>query len=134
LYDSTKAPIKDTMYGFMLTEISLLETISRNSRKHVVPDAVPTSQVVDPYKVAFSMSVDALAYFVKLMVNSGMIEAGVREQLIKYITEHFRTPGTSNSGIAAGSFRTKYKNVTQTTSVSVRASLMAMIKLIDKEF
>jgi hypothetical protein len=136
LFDKNKATIHDVMHSFLSSEISFVQSMILKSRPPYVTNQEPLKSLSAPdhYKVAFNLSVDSLAYFVKLMVNAGIIEDGVREQLFRYISGNFQTPGTTNAGISAGSFKTKYKNVTQTTAVAVKASLMAMVKLIDKEF
>ncbi|MEJ7556657.1 MAG: hypothetical protein WKF66_00010 [Pedobacter sp.] len=136
LFDKNKATIYDVMHSFLTSEISFVQSMILKARPPYVnyKNQAKSGSAPDHYKVAFNLSVESLAYLIKLMVNTGVIEDGIREQLFRYISGNFQTPGTVNSGISAESFKTKYKNVTQTTAIAVKASLMAMIKLIDKEF
>jgi hypothetical protein len=141
---TTKKPkylyIEDTIYHclsqFIQTEISCLGIAINKAKptKVTISAPVPVPSRPAEYKLRFNFSVECLAYLIKLLVNANVIEPGIKAELLRYVAANFQTPGTKLAGIAAGSFETKYKNVTQSTSVTVRAALMAMLKLLDKEF
>jgi hypothetical protein len=128
--------IYDGLMDFINAEISCLGIAIKKARRTIVPILAPVPVPYCPpdYKLRFNFSVESLAYLIKLLVNVNVIEPGVKAELLRYVAANFQTPGTKSGGIAAGSFQTKYKNVTQSTSVTVRAALMAMLKLVDKEF
>ena len=128
--------IYDGIMKFIEAEISCLVIAIKKARPTIVPILAPVPVPYCPpdYKLRFNFSVESLAYLIKLLVNVNVIEPGVKAELLRYVAANFQTPGTRLGGIAAGSFQTKYKNVTQSTSVTVRAALMAMLKLVDKEF
>lgn len=72
---------------------------------------VPIPYCPADYKLRFNFSVESLAYLIKLLVNANIIEPGIKAELLRYVAANFQTPGTKMGGIAAGSFQTKYKNV-----------------------
>jgi hypothetical protein len=133
-------PKGDSIYSrlidFVETELHCAAVAIENAKPKLVPIMAPVSVPYKPvdYKLRFNFSVDCLAYLIKLMVNTNIIDPGIKAELQRYVAENFQTPGTKSIGMSAGSFQTKYKNVTQSTSVTVKAALMAMLKLIDKEF
>ncbi|MFP5080860.1 hypothetical protein [Pedobacter sp. JCM 36344] len=128
--------IYDRLIAFFDTEMVCLKIAIKKAMPIVVPIAapIPVPQALVDYKLRFNFSVDCLAYLIKLMVNANIIEPGIKAELLRYVAANFQTPGTKVGGMSPGSFLTKYKNVTQSTSVTVKAGLMAMLKLVDKEF
>jgi hypothetical protein len=128
--------IFDHLMKFFDTELACLTIAIEKAKPKIVPIKAPVAvplRSVD-YKLRFTFSVESLAYLIKLMVNANIIEPGIKAELLRHVAANFQTPGTKVGGISEGSFTTKYKNVTQSTSVTVKAGLMAMLKLIDKEF
>jgi hypothetical protein len=131
-----RSMIYDRLIDFLDTEVRCLNILIEKAKPKRVPISAPIAvplKALD-YKLRFNFSVDCLAYLIKLMVNANLIEPGIKAELLRYVAANFQTPGTKVGGIAEGSFLTKYKNVTQSTSVTVKAGLMAMLKLVDKEF
>jgi hypothetical protein len=128
--------IYSRLINFVETELRCAGIAIKNARPKLVPIVAPVPVPYKPidYKLRFNFSVDCLAYLLKLMVNTNIIDPGIKAELQRYVAENFQTPGTKSIGMSAGSFQTKYKNVTQSTSATVKAALMAMLKLIDKEF
>ncbi|MBB5438150.1 hypothetical protein HDC92_001825 [Pedobacter sp. AK017] len=86
------------------------------------------------YHIPVTFSVDALAYFFKLLVKAGVIEAGSKNRLLLLLANQFKTPGIGNGVISTNSISTKYKQVVQTTAKAVRVVLVRMLKLLDEEF
>jgi len=131
-----RSMIYDRLINFLDTEVRCLNILIEKAKSKRVPISAPIAIPLKPidYKLRFNFSVDCLAYLIKLMVNANLIEPGIKAELLRYVAANFQTPGTKVGGIAEGSFVTKYKNVTQSTSVTVKAGLMAMLKLVDKEF
>ena len=121
---------------FFDTEMKCLAIAIEKAKPRIVPITAPVAVPYCPvdYKLRFNYSVECLAYLIKLMVTANIIEPGVKAELMRYVAANFETKGIKAVGISSGSFTTKFKNVTHSASVKVRASLMAMLKLIDKEF
>ncbi|WP_316838333.1 hypothetical protein [Pedobacter nutrimenti] len=85
-------------------------------------------------RIRVLFSVDALAYFFKLMNKAGGLDAGPVTQLILAISKNFITPGIGDGYISPNSLTTKYKQVVQSTAMRVRVLLVRMLKLLDEEF
>lgn len=135
-YDPQCRSMKEALRNFIETEIGYLRQKQETERPPVVPLQIvtPAAAAAMTYKIRTCFSVDVLAYFIKLMVNAKVIDAGVRTELLAFVAKSFQTPGISTEGISPGSLETKYKQVVQTSAKTVRAALMRMIKLLDEEF
>ena len=86
------------------------------------------------FKIRTTLSVESLAYLLKLMIQGKVIEQGVRTELLTFACCIFQTPNTGVNGISPISMGAKYKQVTFSTAVLVKAALVRMIKIIDNEF
>lgn len=85
-------------------------------------------------RIRVLFSVDALAYFFKLLNKAGGLDAGPAKQLFIAISKNFITPGIGEGYISPHSLDNKYNLVVQTTAQNVKALLGKMLKLLDKEF
>lgn len=124
------ADVKTVMLRYVRTELAYLKKIHEPILVKIPPVAAPLQQD----KIAFSFSVDALAYFFKLLVNAGVVVAEPKSQLFRFVAKVFTTPGTTDGGIAEHSFTNKYNQTVQATAKIVRAALVRMLRLVDKEF
>ncbi len=86
------------------------------------------------YRIKVSISADALAYLLRLLVESGIIIAQPRSQLLGFVARNFQTPGIGEQLLSASSLGVKYLQVVQTTAKGVRAALMRMLKILDSRF
>ncbi len=102
-----------------------------NLQKLAPAKQVP-SEVHPRIRVLFS--VDSLAYFFKLLNKAGALDAGPAKQLFIAISKNFITPGIGEGYISPHSLDNKYSLVVQTTAQNVKALLVKMLKLLDKEF
>ncbi|MNY23132.1 hypothetical protein D3C86_1567830 [compost metagenome] len=100
--------------------------------KHYCQSLAPPSP--ENYGITVAFSVDALAYFFKLLINAGVVIAEPKSQLFLFIGKYFKTPGTCEAGLSVHSFTNKYNQTVQATAKTVRAALVRMLKLLDKEF
>lgn len=91
------------------------------------------SEPVHP-RIRVLFSVDALAYFFKLLNKAGGLDSGPVKQLLFTVSKNFITPGIGEGYISAHSLDNKYSLVVQTTARNVRALLVKMLKLLDQEF
>jgi len=92
------------------------------------------TQQLPEYRVKVSLSADALAYFLRLMIEAELIVACPRSELLLFIARNFQTPGIGNAYLSANSLGTKYKQVVQTTARNVNAALGRMQRIVGKEF
>ncbi|MES2826699.1 MAG: hypothetical protein V4687_01025 [Bacteroidota bacterium] len=144
-YCSQMRSVSELMLHFVETEIGLREAQLRKEREakaaeeeRIQAEAIIAdleSGVLPPnYKIKTFFSVDCLAYFFRLMVESNLIEAGVKAELIRYLSGIFVTPGTGQNGFSADSFYRKWRNPVHTNAMNTKAALTKMIKIIDAQF
>ncbi|TDQ09978.1 hypothetical protein [Pedobacter metabolipauper] len=139
-FDRSRKKAREILILFVRAELSYLQ--KRESILH--PDPVTMPVVVNPvaysprpgssYKIRFSLSVDALAYLIRLMIQAKVIESGVRTELLSFIAGCVQTPGIGSNGISPTSLGVKYKQVVQSTANQIRAALKRMLHILDTEF
>ncbi len=148
-FDANKKTTAMLMYEFTNAEIFFLERKIQANKKTKpaespqpapvqyqsadtapAPPSVPTAN----YKILSLNSVDLLAYFFRLMIEAGVIEAGVKTELTRFLASILTTPRTGSNGISGDSFYRKYREPVHSTAVQTKASLIKMIKLIDAAF
>jgi hypothetical protein len=140
-YDVDRVKIRQVMYTFVRAELNCLEK-KEQLKRPLVTAAPPVSHTTAAtgkagaaaYRIKTTMSVDCLAYLIRLMVEANMIELGVKTELLRFIAASFETPGMGSNGISPGSLGTKYKQVVQSTATKVRAALKRMLKQLDGDF
>ncbi|WP_316814089.1 hypothetical protein [Pedobacter heparinus] len=152
-YDHKRSRAKDVLHAFVLSELDMRQREAEQRRRAEL-EAFRASQAVKArteanvgdakmkegtafmpgYKIRTPLSVDALAYLLKLLIVAKVIEPGVKTELFAFIAGIFQTPGTGLNGISPGSFETKYKQVVQNTAKTVRVLLVRMLKVLDEEF
>lgn len=134
-YDPKRRRNHEIMTDFVNAELTCLR--NQHQPEPLPVTALPGQQGSTAnagYKIRFLLSVDALAFFIKLLVQAKVIDGGVRTELLAFVAKVFITPGVSSTGISPGSLVFKYKQVVQRTAMNVRAALMKMVKIIDEEF
>lgn len=136
-YDLKNRKNKEVMTDFINAELRYLEK-KEGLKVPVQPvvllqNAVPAVKSLG-YRIRTSLSVDSLAYLIRLLVEANAIEAAVKTELLAFISDIFQTPGMGDKGISAGSLGTKYKQVVQSTATKVRALLKKMLKQLDGDF
>lgn len=90
---------------------------------------------VEPHpRIRVLFSVDALAYFFKLLNKAGGLDTGPVKQLLVTVSKNFVTPGIGEGYISPHSLDNKYSLVVQTTALNVRVLLVKMLKHLDQEF
>lgn len=139
-YDLKNRKNKEVMVDFINAELRYLEkkeglkVPAAQPVQVVLQNAVPAAVKALGYRIRTSLSVDSLAYLIRLLVEANAIEAAVKTELLAFIADIFQTPGMGDKGISAGSLGTKYKQVVQSTATRVRALLKKMLKQLDGDF
>lgn len=127
--------LKSVMLNYVRTELAYLNKQHKHFPERANPIAETRRSVeTESHRVKVSFSVDALAYFFKLLVKAGAVEEGSKSKLLLLLAKYFQTPGIGKGTISVNSINTKYKQVVQTTAKGVRAVLVRMLKLLDDEF
>lgn len=141
-FDKKQKRVKHLLAEFVTSEISVRQKQRAAAAKAATVTAAyartQMNAALQPpppnYKISTAFTVDALAYFVKLLISAKVIEPGIRTELLCFIASIFRTPGVGSNGISPISLGAKYKQVVQSTATSVRAVLVRMLKILDEEF
>lgn len=89
---------------------------------------------LENYRVKINLSVDALAYLLKLLIETGIIEAKPKSKVFQFFAQHFQTPGIGEELISGFSLSIKYQQVVQKTANNMRMMLRKMIHQIDANF
>lgn len=86
------------------------------------------------YQLKTTLSVDGLAYLLRLFIEAEVIDANPRAELMAFMAKHVQTRGISTGVISASSLKTKYKQVTQHTATGVKRLLHKMLSKIEDNF
>ncbi|WP_316801454.1 hypothetical protein [Pedobacter frigidisoli] len=123
-------------YQLMVFVQAELECIEKKQQYHSGGKGVTLKHTaqIGSYRVQTSFSVAALAYFMKLLCESGIIQAEPRSQLLAFIAHHFQTPRIGEQELSASSLATKYKQVTPRTAHAMKAKLKELCQRIDDDF
>lgn len=119
--------LRELLLDFVLAELAYLQRRQITKEIHSPP-------LLEQYRVSVGISVDSLAYLLKLSIAVGLVNASPKSTFLHFIAQHFRTPGIGEAKISANSLSVKYKQVVQHTAVKVRLLLRRMIKQIETEF
>nr|WP_121270573.1 hypothetical protein [Pedobacter schmidteae] len=125
----------DALYGLAAQCLELLLKQLEGGAVGFLAGKMASSEAgLQDHRIRVSFSVDALAYFFKLMHKAGGLDAGPVAQLLIAVSKNFVTTGLGNAYISVGSLTVKYKQVVQRSATTVRALLVKMLKQLDEEF
>ncbi|PTT00205.1 hypothetical protein DBR11_10575 [Pedobacter sp. HMWF019] len=124
-----KESIKTMLLDFVKAELKFLQR--KQMSFFSAGDHRQLERKVNTYRMKVSLSVDGLAYLIRLMVEAGVILSGSRSELLEFISRHLQTPGIGAGHLSVKSLNNKYKQVVQSTINAVRAALMRMLKILD---
>lgn len=135
-YDTQRPNLKLVLLAFIKAEIKFL---TKKQGAALMLSSEGQSQMnrqLQPpeYRIKMTLSADALAYFIRLMVEAGIITAEPRSELLAFMARHVQTPGIGQAYLSPNSLGTKYRQVVQTTAKHVNAALMRMLKILNKDF
>jgi hypothetical protein len=129
-YDPLAANTRGTLLKFVETELRYL-----NRKQEIsAPKIAPVTAASSSYRIKTSLSVDALAYLLRLLVENGVIEASPKSELIAFMATYVQTCGSGEQSLSVHSLNTKYKQVTQFTAGRVRSLLVKMAKQAQDNF
>lgn len=124
----------DALYGLAAQCLELLLKQVEGGGAGFLTGKMASEAGLQDHRIRVSFSVDALAYFFKLMHKAGGLDAGPVTQLLIAVSKNFVTTGLGNAYISVGSLTVKYKQVVQRSATTVRALLVKMLKQLDEEF
>ncbi|RZK38516.1 MAG: hypothetical protein EOO90_21955 [Pedobacter sp.] len=122
--------LRTSLLNFVAAEINCLQKKQALNARNIAP----TNH--SPYKIKTSLTVDRLAYLLRLLIETGAIDANPRAPLLSFIAKSVNTPGTKGEecDISVNSLANKYKMVTQSTAMGVRTLLRKMSKQLEESF
>lgn len=136
-YDPNRPNIKVVLLAFIKAEIKFLVK-KQGAALMVSPEGkligMNKMAQIPEYRVKTTLSVDSLAYLLRLLVEAGIIVAMPRSELMAFVARNFQTPGIGQACLSPNSLGTKYKQVVQTTARNVNAALLRMLKILNKDF
>jgi|GEM_PF-1486501 len=86
------------------------------------------------YRIKTTLSVDGLAYLVRLLVEVGAINGSPRKDLLFFMSRSLETPGSNGQPLGLESLLSKYKRPVQSTANSTRVLLKKMLKILEDGF
>jgi hypothetical protein len=86
------------------------------------------------YRIKTTLSVDAFAYLIRLLVEAGAIDGAPKRELLRFLSEHVETPRSGVGPISLDSLINKYKQVVQRSADAIRTLLKRMLKLLEESF
>jgi hypothetical protein len=113
--------IKTQLQEWINEEIYFLQ-----SRKQLT--AMGTDSVTEEDKLKVNLSVNQLAYFIRLQVEAHILPKKDLSQLFRFLSQHVQTKQAEN--ITSESIRTKYYNVELGTKEKLKELLIAMLNII----
>ena len=126
VFDLSSPSLKEQLSEWILEEILYLE------RKQQLSVAFPGSaedQVKKDFKLVFDMSVSQFAYFIKTLIETGVIQNKNISELIRFLSKFVKTKRSES--ISHESFRIKYYNPEENTKGAIRNLLHTAIGYIN---
>lgn len=128
-FERNKPGTTEFLRNYMMVQLKYLD-----SKK--VPDK-PTGATAAGgiwERLPVAIPVDVLAYFFKLMVRVGVIREVKKSSLVQFICQSFQTPGVGLANLSAQSVESKYRQVTNSSALTLKSILVNMLKNLDDEF
>ncbi|MCK5170776.1 MAG: hypothetical protein KAQ75_12940 [Bacteroidales bacterium] len=116
--------IKEQMITWLLEEMAFIEKrhqLTLNFQNGVKDD------VTKDFKLITDLSVPQVAYFIRILVETGIIQNKNHKELLTFFANYIKTKKTQN--ISPDSFRSKYYNVEESARKAVRD---VVIKLVNE--
>lgn len=97
--------------------------------KHVV-----ATGPMEQYRVKVNLSASGLAYLIRLLIETGVIDGNPRTKVLQFFAANFQTSGIGDGILSVNSMATKYKQVVQSTAKNLRSVLKTMTKVVEENF
>lgn len=121
--------VRDVLLTYVKAGLSCMD------KKRLLCPATVAPLELDTYsRLPLAMSVDALAYFFKLLVSAGVVTGVKKVALVLFISRSFQTSGIGNANLSLQSIESKYRQVMRNTANTVKTILLKMLKQLDEEF
>jgi hypothetical protein len=128
-YKPSHKSIKSQLTDWVTQEIIFLE------RRHQLSFGFKTEQQeantgTEKFKIETSLSVAQTGYFLRILVNAGIIENGNTIELVQFIAKHISSKRAEE--VSPGSLRKKFYEIDPATKVAVKKAIIKMLDQTDK--
>ena len=120
--------IKEQVGNWILEEMSHLEKIHQLTLKFP-KETLPEFGV--SFKLATKLSVPQFAYFIRILVETGIIQNKNQKDVITFFANHVKTKKAENISVA--SFHSKYYNIEESTKDFIRKLVINLLKETQRE-
>lgn len=122
-----QASIKQQVGNWILEEMAHLEKVYQLTLKF--PKA-NIDDLIGQFKLSTGFSVAQMAYFLRILVDTGIILNKNHKEVITFFADHLQTKKTET--ISSDSLRSKYYNVEDTTKDFVREKVIELLNETQK--
>jgi hypothetical protein len=128
-YKPSHKSIKSQLTDWVTQEIIFLE------RRHQLSFGFKTEKQeantgTEKFKIETSLSVAQTGYFLRILVNAGIIENGNTIELVQFIAKHISSKRAEE--VSPGSLRKKFYEIDPATKVAVKKAIIKMLDQTDK--
>lgn len=125
-FDHQRLPINLQIADWIAQEIQYLKSKQQLAQNSLTPeDAIPTD-----FKLNFDLSVQGLAYLVRALTETGVLQNKNTSELIRFLVKYVKTK--KSEAISYESLRIKYYSVESGTKDAVKKTLQALLNFINK--
>jgi len=134
-FDSRKPSLRTAILDFVQAEMQCLHKKQKLHSHAAAEISIANKEAAfnRPYRIKTSLSVEGLAYFLRLMIETGAIEAEPRTALMAFVAANIQTRG-KDGNISVQSLQTKYKQVNQHTAKGIKSLLNQMNRQVKARF
>ncbi|TKC63712.1 hypothetical protein FBD94_05025 [Pedobacter hiemivivus] len=127
-FEPKQPKVKEVLLQYVNSELNIMDRKYRMVNENKVVDPVAPRS-----RVSVSISVDALAYFFRLLTMAEVTTCS-KNELILFISRNFRTPGAGEGDLSLKSIENKYRQVVRNTAITLKSILSKMLKQLNEEF
>lgn len=125
-FDHQRLPINVQIADWIGQEMQYLK-----NKQQLAPNSVSADDAIaTDFKLNFDLSVPVLAYLIRALVETGVLQNKNTSELIRFFVKYVKTK--KSEAISYESFRIKYYSVETGTKEAVKKTLQAMLNFINK--
>lgn len=128
-YKPNHTSIKEQLTNWILEEMAFIE------KKHQLTLKFPNANIDEinsRFKLITNLSVSQVAYFIRILVETGVIQNKNPRELIYFFASHIKTKKTEN--ISPESFRNKYYGTEESAKEVVREMIIKLMNETQKNY
>ena len=127
IYKPKQESIKEKVGDWIYEELAHYEKIHQLSLKFPDENIV---ELQDSFKLTTDMSVSQMAYFIRILVDTGIIRNKNQKEVIAFFANHIKTKKADK--ISVMSFHNKYYNIDYNTKEDMRERIIKLLNETQK--